>query len=145
MTQLIKTKIVISHERADKEARNNWNTLCFLLPICIEKIDALKDTNVFNKQLKYHINQALRLMEKETEKHFNSYERHGEVNQSDKDLKPIHSADIYNITAKAYDQLALMLTERQPSEICSIVAIIEKLEKDGVKLTDIEIPYQPLK
>lgn len=141
MTQLINTKIAVSNEKADAEARTNWNTLCFLLSACIDKIDELKETNVFNKQLKFHINQALKLMIKETNTHYKSYETHGKIVQNDETLAPIHTRDLYNITSKSYD----FILNKKPHEICSIVQMIKTMEEKGLDYTTIDIPFQPLK
>lgn len=140
MTQLINIKIAVSSEKADAEARTNWNTLCFLLSACIDKIDELKETNVFNKQLKFHINQALKLMIKETNTHYKSYETHGEIEQKDETLAPIHTRDLYNITSKSYD----FILSKKPHEICSIVQMIKIVEEKGVDYTKIDIPFQPM-
>lgn len=138
---MVNTSIILSNEKADKQARTNWNTLCFLLSASIDKIDELKDTNVFNKQLKYHINQALKLMEKETTKHFNAHQEHGEIDQKDDTLAPVHTRDLYNITAKSYD----FILSKKPHEVCSIVQMIKALEETGTDYTKIDIPFQPLK
>lgn len=139
------TNNIILSSKTDTIARDNWNKLGFIAPIVIDIIDRLKDTNAYEKQLKFHLNQGLKLLEKVSDKHSSAYQNYGEIQQPDGDLAPIHSRDVYNITAKAYEVLFMIFTEKSPSEICCIAQLISTAYEKGIDLTQIEIPYEKLK
>lgn len=126
----------------NQQAISNYNKLGFLAPILIEVIDQLEETNQYKRELKFHLNRARKEAEKVVTTHFNAYDRHGKIEQVDG--VEIHSFDIYNITAKAYEELFKIFTEKNPNEIASIVQLIKEAEKKGIDYTQINIPYQPV-
>ena len=126
-------------EKADFEAKLNYNKLGFICDILIPIIDSLKETNQYKKELKFHSNRTLAECEKIVDEHVGHYHYHGMI---DDEKNSIHSVDIYNITAKAYEEAFKFFTERQPSEVASIMEIIRKAEEKGLKLQDINIEYK---
>ena len=57
----------------------------------------------------------------------------------------MYSLNIYQITAKAYEEAFKFFTERKPNEICSIMELIRKSEEKGLDLKDLAIEYVPVK
>lgn len=141
MNQPIKTKIIVSNERADKEARDNWNKFCMIVSLLIDSGDKMKETNVYQKDFKNLLNRTLKEGEKAMNRHYKAYESHGEIIQPQEGLNPIHSRDVYNITSQAYEYLF----NKSPHEICCIAELVRRLEAKGEDYTKIDIPFQPLK
>lgn len=102
----------------------------------------MEETNQYKRELKFHLNRARIEAEKVVTTHFNAYDRHGGIEQQDG--AEIHSFDIYNITAKAYEDLFKIFTEKKPNEIASIVQLLKIAEEKGIDYTQIDIPYQPV-
>lgn len=121
-----------------KKANNSYNILAFMAQTMIPHIDELIDTNKPKFALKKALKDTLRECEKLTSEHYQNFATFGIVEDGDKGHQAL---DIYTITARAYDSLF----SRSANEIVSICRLIEKLEKDGVKLNEIEIPYEPIK
>lgn len=127
----------------NQQAISNYNKLGFLVPILIEVIDQLEETNQYKKELKHYLNRARTEAEKVLKTHFNAYQFFGNVPKHDEEGE-IHSADIYNITTKAYDEAFKFFTQRSPSEVCSIMQLLKIAEEKGIDYTQINIPYQPV-
>lgn len=133
--------ITFDTEKADYEARLNFNKLAFISEILIEIIDNLKETNQYRHGLKKALNDALREAEKVVGLQVMAYENHGNV---DNDGNEIHSLNVYTITSRAYDEAFRMFSERNPGEIVSIMELVRRFEEKGGKLEDVKIEYKPV-
>lgn len=135
-------KIVINESFQNKKVNNAYNTVGFLAQTLIPHIDLLIETTKPKRQLKKACNDLLRESELMVKDHYSNFHDFGKVPT---EIDEGHEAiDIYNITAKAYDKAVEFFTTRSANEVVSIMALIEKLEKDGVKLADVPIEYEPI-
>lgn len=122
-----------------KKANNSYNSLAFLAQTMIPHIDNIVETDKPKFALKKALKDTLRECEKITNEHYQNFANFGIVEDATSE-KGHQALDIYTITAKAYDSLF----SRSANEIVSICALVERLEKDGVKLNDIAISYEPI-
>lgn len=132
--------ITFDTEKADFEARVNYNKLGFLADIIIDVNDTLTETNVYKQGIKLHAKGLVKELEKVVDVHYKSYHNFGTVDDTN-----MHSLNIYQISAKAYAEAFKFFTERSPSDICSIMEIIRQAESKGLNLQDINIEYDPVK
>lgn len=124
-----------------KRLNNSYNKVGFLAQSMIPMIDDLIETTTPKFALKKAVNDLLRETEKMSYEHYSNFENYGKV-QSDEGEH--ESLDIYQLTAKSYDEAVKFFIERSPNEIVSIMELIRRLEKDGVNLSDIAVDYQPM-
>ena len=119
-------EIEFDTEKADFEAKLNYNKIGFLADILVE----------VNEKL--HGKGLSKACESIITSHYKSFENFGNI-------EDMHSLNIYQITAKAYEEAFKFFTERKPNEICSIMELIRKSEEKGLDLKDIAIEYVPVK
>ena len=122
----------------DNEAKNKWNQAAFITQSLLPILDSLEETTSPQRQFKYHLKRAILEGEKFLEKHFNIYENHGELTQPDGTI--IHSRDVYNTTAKAYD----FVLNKKPHEMCGIAELLKSYEAGGIDYTEFDIEYQKI-
>lgn len=134
--------IIINESYQAKIINNAYNAVGFLAQTLIPHIDLLMETDKPKRQLKKACNDLLRESELMVKDHYSNFHNFGKV-QTEND-EGHEAIDIYNITAKAYDKAVEFFTTRTANEVVSIMALIEKLEKDGVKLADVPIEYEPI-
>lgn len=116
-----------------------FNKIGFISNLLIELNDILENTNVYRQNLKMHLKGAIKELEKISNHHGNAYMKKGDVEQSDG--TSINSADIYNITAKAYDYLF----DKEPYKVVVIADFIRKLdEKKAIDWLNQHVDYKPL-
>lgn len=127
-----------------KKINNSYNSLGFLAQVMIPLIDELKDTNKPKHLFKKALNDVLRESISMNNEHYKQFEMFGVVDSTN-DEKGHEAIDIYNVTQKAYDKAFEFFTKRSANEVVSIMHLIDNLEKDGIKLNDISIPYDPIK
>lgn len=130
--------ITFDTDKADFEAKLNYNKMGFLADLILEVNEKLKETNVYRQGVKLHARGLQKELESVVSTHYKSFENFGEI-------EDIHSLDIYQITAKSYEEAFKFFTEQKPNEICSIMALIRSAEAKGLDLKDINIEYQPVK
>ena len=131
-------EIEFDTEKADFEAKLNYNKIGFLADILVEVNEKLLETNQYRQEIKLHGKGLSKACESIITSHYKSFENFGNI-------EDMHSLNIYQITAKAYDEAFKFFTERKPNEICSIMALIRKSEEKGLDLKDIAIEYIPVK
>lgn len=141
MKQPIKATIQIDETMKIKRLNNSYNKVGFLAQSMIPMIDDLIETTKPKFALKKAVNDLLREMEKMSYEHYSNFENYGKVQSDEGDHE---SLDIYQLTSKSYDSAVQFFIERSPNEIVSIMELIRRLEKDGVKLSDIAVDYQPM-
>ncbi|MCT3642290.1 MULTISPECIES: hypothetical protein [Elizabethkingia] len=130
--------IIITHQNKQKLANNAYNEIGFIAQSLIPKIDLLKETNNPKRQLKKAVNDLLSELEKMTKEHRGKFETYGII-ESDEGSK--HDVlDVYNLTAKAYDELL----DLPANEITSLMALNRKLKDKGVDYTQVLIDYIPV-
>lgn len=131
-------KIIITNSNKQRLANNAYNEIGFIAQALIPKIDTLKETNKPKHQLKKAVNDLLSELEKITKEHYSNFSDYGIV-ESDEGCK--HEAlDIYNVTAKAYDELLSL----PANEITSLMALNRRLKDSGVDYKQVLIDYQPI-
>lgn len=126
-----------------KKANNAYNTLGFLSQVMIPLVGELKDTNKPKHLFKKALNDVLRESIAMNNEHYKQFEMFGIV-ETESDEIDHEALDIYNVTQKAYDKAFEFFTKRSANEVVSIMQLIENLEKDGINLSDILIPYDPI-
>ena len=126
----------------EEHARLNYNQMAFLASALIPIIDELKDTTEYQKGLKKSPNESLSHLEKINLKHFKMYDSFGMVEVQGQKM---HSKDIHTVTSKAYDKALEFFVTRKPSEILTVMQLLEKAENKGLKLEDVFIEYTPVK
>jgi hypothetical protein len=131
-------EIEFDTEKADFEAKLNYNKIGFLADILVEVNEKLLETNQYRQEIKLHGKGLSKACESIITSHYRSFEDFGNI-------EDMHSLNIYQITAKAYDEAFKFFTERKPNEICSIMELIRKSEEKGLDLKDIAIEYVPIK
>lgn len=135
----MKQNIIIDKKSINKKVNDTWNKLAFIMQTAIPLCDELMETTEPKHQLKKAMKDFLRESEKLNGKHYKMFANAENVTcPNDKEH---HSLDIWQITAKAYDDIL----NRPPHEVASINHIVKELEAKGVKLTDINIPYEKVK
>ena len=130
-------EIEFDTEKADFEAKLNYNKIGFLADILVEVNEKLLETNQYRQEIKLHGKGLSKACESIITSHYKSFEDFGNIDD-------MHSLNIYQITAKAYDEAFKFFTERKPNEICSIMELIRKSEEKGLDLKDIAIEYVPV-
>lgn len=130
-------EIEFDTEKADFEAKLNYNKIGFLADILVEVNEKLLETNQYRQEIKLHGKGLSKACESIITSHYKSFENFGNI-------EDMHSLNIYQITAKDYDEAFKFFTERKPNEICSIMELIRKSEEKGLDLKDINIEYQPI-
>ena len=131
-------EIEFDTEKADFEAKLNYNKIGFLADILVEVNEKLLETNQYRQEIKLHGKGLSKACESIITSHYKSFENFGNI-------EDMHSLNIYQITAKAYEEAFKFFTERKPNEICSIMELIRRSEKNGLDLKDITIEYVPVK
>ena len=131
-------EIEFDTEKADFEAKLNYNKIGFLADILVEVNEKLLETNQYRQEIKLHGKGLSKACESIITSHYNSFEDFGNI-------EDMHSLNIYQITAKAYEEAFKFFTERKPNEICSIMELIRRSEENGLDLKDIAIEYIPVK
>ena len=131
-------EIEFDTEKADFEAKLNYNKIGFLADILVEVNEKLLETNQYRQEIKLHGKGLSKACESIITSHYKSFEDFGNIDD-------MHSLSIYQITAKAYEEAFKFFTERKPNEICSIMELIRKSEEKGLDLKDIAIEYVPVK
>ncbi len=104
----------------------------------IELIDSLEESNLYQKQLKFHLNQA---REKIIKINDSTYKLFTDKKIPDDNKNNVKNEDVFNNISKAYD----FLINKKPMEILQIAQFIEKLESEGFDLNKIPVTYTPLK
>lgn len=135
------TIIKIDETMKLKRLNNSYNKIGFLAQSLIPMIDDMLETTKPKFALKKAVNDYLRETEKLSFEHYQNFEEFGKVESTEGSHE---SLDIYQLTAKSYDEAINFFIERSPNEIVSIMELIRRLEKDGVNLSDIAVNYQPL-
>ena len=131
-------EIEFDTEKADFEAKLNYNKIGFLADILVEVNEKLLETNQYRQEIKLHGKGLSKACESIITSHYKSFEDFGNIDD-------MHSLNIYQITAKAYEEAFKFFTERKPNEICSIMELIRRSEENGLDLKDISIEYVPVK
>lgn len=131
-------EIEFDTEKADFEAKLNYNKIGFLADILVEVNEKLLETNQYRQEIKLHGKGLSKACESIINTHYKSFEDFGNIDD-------MHSLNIYQITAKAYEEAFKFFTERKPNEICSIMQLIRRSEEKGLDLKDIAIEYVPVK
>ena len=131
-------EIEFDTEKADFEAKLNYNKIGFLADILVEVNEKLLETNQYRQEIKLHGKGLSKACESIITSHYKSFENFGNIDD-------MHSLNIYQITAKAYEEAFKFFTERKPNEICSIMELIRRSEENGMDLKDIIIEYVPVK
>ena len=131
-------EIEFDTEKADFEAKLNYNKIGFLADILVEVNEKILETNQYRQEIKLHGKGLSKACESIITSHYKSFENFGNI-------EDMHSLNIYQITAKAYDEAFKFFTERKPNEICSIMELIRRSEENGLDLKDIIIEYIPVK
>ena len=131
-------EIEFDTEKADFEAKLNYNKIGFLADILVEVNEKLLETNQYRQEIKLHGKGLSKACESIITSHYKSFENFGNIDD-------MHSLNIYQITAKAYEEAFKFFTERKPNEICSIMELIRRSEENGLDLKDIVIEYVPVK
>ena len=130
-------EIEFDTEKADFEAKLNYNKIGFLADILVEVNEKLLETNQYRQEIKLHGKGLSKACESIITSHYKSFEDFGNIDD-------MHSLNIYQITAKAYEEAFKFFTERKPNEICSIMELIRRSEENGLDLKDIIIEYVPV-
>lgn len=141
MKQPIKSTIQIDDTMKIKRLNNIYNQTGFICQALIPLVDQLIETTTPKFALKRAVNEFLRETEKMSYEHYSNFENYGKVQSAEGEHE---SLDIYQLTAKSYDEAVQFFIERSPNEIVSIMELIRRLEKDGVNLSDIAVDYQPM-
>ena len=141
MKQPIKATIQIDETMKIKRLNNVYNQTGFICQALIPLVDQLIETTTPKFALKRAVNELLRETEKMSYEHYSNFENYGKVKSAEGEHE---SLDIYQLTAKSYDEAVKFFIERSPNEIVSIMELIRRLEKDGVNLSDIAVDYQPM-
>jgi hypothetical protein len=131
-------EIEFDTEKADFEAKLNYNKIGFLADILVEVNEKLLETNQYRQEIKLHGKGLSKACESIITSHYKSFEDFGNI-------EDMHSLNIYQITAKAYEEAFKFFTERKPNEICSIMELIRRSEENGLDLKNIAIEYVPIK
>lgn len=131
-------EIEFDTEKADFESKLNYNKIGFLADILVEVNEKLLETNQYRQEIKLHGKGLSKACESIITSHYKSFEDFGNI-------EDMHSLNIYQITAKAYDEAFKFFTERKPNEICSIMELIRRSEENDLDLKDIIIEYVPVK
>lgn len=131
-------EIEFDTEKADFESKLNYNKIGFLADILVEVNEKLLETNQYRQEIKLHGKGLSKACESIITSHYKSFENFGNIDD-------MHSLNIYQITAKAYEEAFKFFTERKPNEICSIMQLIRRSEENGLDLKDIAIEYVPVK
>ena len=131
-------EIEFDTEKADFEAKLNYNKIGFLADILVEVNEKLLETNQYRQEIKLHGKGLSKACESIITSHYKSFENFGNIDD-------MHSLNIYQITAKSYEEAFKFFTERKPNEICSIMELIRRSEENGLDLKDISIEYVPVK
>ena len=131
-------EIEFDTEKADFEAKLNYNKIGFLADILVEVNEKLLETNQYRQEIKLHGKGLSKACESIINTHYKSFENFGNIDD-------MHSLNIYQITAKSYEEAFKFFTERKPNEICSIMELIRRSEENGLDLKDIAIEYVPVK
>lgn len=135
--------IRINPEQKFKKLNNIYNQIGFLAQVLLPLIDELKETTEPKHQFKKACNDIIRECEKAVISHFKHFQDFGKIPNPNGGNE--HEAiDIYNVTAKAYDEAFEMFTTRTANEIVSIMEIIKTKEREGLDLSDISINYTPI-
>ena len=130
-------EIEFDTEKADFEAKLNYNKIGFLADILVEVNEKLLETNQYRQEIKLHGKGLSKACESIINTHYKSFEDFGNIDD-------MHSLNIYQITAKAYEEAFKFFTDRKPNEICSIMELIRRSEENGLDLKDIAIEYVPV-
>ena len=130
-------EIEFDTEKADFESKLNYNKIGFLADILVEVNEKLLETNQYRQEIKLHGKGLSKACESIITSHYKSFENFGNIDD-------MHSLNIYQITAKAYEEAFKFFTERKPNEICSIMELIRRSEENGLDLKDIAIEYVPV-
>lgn len=134
--------ITINQDKKLKSLNNTYNQIGFITQVLVPKIDVLMETNKPKHAFKKACKDYLRESEKFLNEHYKNFEDFGKIEANDG--KTHESLDIYQITAKAYDEAFEFISNRTPNEVVSIMTLINRLEKDGVNLSEINIDYEPI-
>jgi hypothetical protein len=110
----------------------------FVASYIIELIDSISESNLYQKQLKFHLNQARNKILEINDSVYNLY---ADKTIPNDDKNKVKNLDVYNTVSKACD----FLIKREPTEIIQIAQFIEKLEKEGFDLNKVPITYIPVK
>lgn len=137
-----KIKTIINTENQDHEFRMNYNKLAFLVPILIDLMDKLSESNAYKHNFKNFGKLFLAEGEKIMKTHFGLYENHGIIEDG---INNVDAKDLYNVSAKAYEMAFEFFTTRKSSEVSSIMSIIKYCEKEGMELSDYLVEFVPLK
>lgn len=140
----MKNNIIINKKARDAKFTKDFNILAFLLNCAIPIMDRLKETDAYNKEIKFHGNQFLKVAEKFTDRHQRLFIFGGNIPIPDSD-KTINANDIFNITDTAYEKMLDWMQNRHPNHIVSVMTTIEKLEASGkLNLNDVLSDYVPV-
>ena len=139
---MAKTNIIIDRSQQDHNFRMNYNKLAFLVPILIDLMDKISESNVYKHNFKKFGNLFLAEGEKIVKTHFDQYENHGIIEDN---VNKVDAKDVYNLSSKAYEEAFDFFTTRKASEISSIMSIIKVCEESGMDLTEYLIEFVPLK
>ena len=131
-------EIEFDTEKADFESKLNYNKIGFLADILVEVNEKLLETNQYRQEIKLHGKGLSKACESIITSHYKFFENFGNI-------EDMHSLNIYQITAKAYEEAFKFFTDRKPNEICSIMELIRRSEENGLDLKDIAIEYVPVK
>lgn len=138
---MIKIDLRPQIERKSEEARMEYNKLAFMLNCIIPMIDKLSETKLYQKQVKYHANQLLKLIEPICNEHQNAYINYGRVQNEG---GTIHTQDVFNVTDDAYNEALEFFTESLPSDVVKTMYRIKELKESNSDFLDVAIPYRPI-
>ena len=140
----IKNKIRLTKKttprKSDEEIGVLINQIGFLSAVNIELIDELKELPFFRHELAMTGNAFVKELEKITSMHFNFYETDAKMITTE----GIDARDYYANTGKYLSRMAKLFRERKPSEICSMLELIEKSEREGLNLGEVLLTYTPI-
>lgn len=135
----IKKSLIVDVAKKEKQLNNQYNKIGFICQSLIPIIDDLIETTSPKFALKKACKDLLREAEIMTSEHYKPFTEFGKVGN-----ESIESLDIYHVTSLAYDEAVKFFIERSPNEVVSIMELIRRAEKDGVKLNEIAVEYKPL-
>lgn len=134
--------IQLNNEERNKKANNAYNKVGFLAQTLIPLIDDFMDTDKPKRLFKKACNDLLSEAVKMNNEHYADFSQFGKI--ANPEGLEHESLDIYNITAKAYDEAYEFFTTRKPNHVVSIMELIKRLEADGIDLNEIAVNYEPL-
>ncbi|TXG82518.1 MAG: hypothetical protein E6R13_04770 [Spirochaetes bacterium] len=135
--------IRIDTKQKERKLNNIYNQIGFLAQVLIPLLDEMKETTQPKRQFKKACNDIISECDKFTREHFKHFQNFGEIPNPTGE-KGHDAEDIYNVTAKAYDEAFKFFTERTANEVTSIMELIRNSEDKGLKLEEVNISYKPI-